>query len=289
MPGWILMHRESATMPVFASSGKAPDIKIAPWAFLRRLVRRFAAVSGLLLISSVPVFSQPGTSSIPENAHARSYGGGWECNLSYRPAGNTCVEIVVPRNAYPTNKPYGTGWECLHGYIEVESASCDKVFIPDGGYLDPTGKRWNCLRGYRKIDDICQEIALPENSYLTNDTSAPAWRCNRGFEAKGEKCLAIEVPEHAYLNGSRYGRPWTCERGFFEQDGTCAAVFVPENAFFDDAPYRSGWKCARGYEVSGERCILIDLPENAHLDRSGNRWECNKSFQRTRGRCALSN
>lgn len=284
------MPRDFAELSLSSKSSTALlDKKMVFWAFLRTLIRRFTALFGFLLVFAAPVFSQSSTSSIPENAHAKSYSDGWECNLSYRPAGDTCVKIVVPQNAYPTNKPYGTGWECVHGFIEVEGTSCDKVFVPEGGYLDPSGKRWNCLRGFRKIDDICQKIELPDNSYLTNNSSGPAWRCNRGYEAKGEKCIAIDVPKHAYLNGSSYGRPWTCERGFFEQDGSCKAVFVPENAYFDDASYGIGWKCERGFAVSGDRCILIEIPENAHLDRSGNRWECDRYFQRTRGRCVLNN
>ena len=64
---------------------------------------------------------------------------------------------------------------------------------------------------------------------------------------------------------------------------------IPANAYFDDASYGTGWKCDRGYAASGETCEFIIVPENAHLDRSGNRWECNRNFQKSKGRCVLNN
>jgi hypothetical protein len=30
------------------------------------------------------------------------------------------------------------------------------------------------------------------------------------------------------------------------------------------------------------------LPANAHLDRSGNRWECDRNFQRSKNLCILN-
>ena len=64
---------------------------------------------------------------------------------------------------------------------------------------------------------------------------------------------------------------------------------IPANAYFDDASYGTGWKCDRGYAASGETCEFIIVPENAHLDRSGNRWECNRNFQKSKGRSVLNN
>jgi hypothetical protein len=37
----------------------------------------------------------------------------------------------------------------------------------------------------------------------------------------------------------------------------------------------------------GDGCIAIDLPENAYLDRSGNRWSCNRGFRLSDGACIL--
>ena len=45
----------------------------------------------------------------------------------------------------------------------------------------------------------------------------------------------------------------------------------------------AGWATLR----SDTACIAIVLPENAHLDRSGNRWRCDKGFTSKNGGCAL--
>lgn len=237
----------------------------------------------------LPAFGQTASQPMPENASAKSYGDGWECNIGFRLNENDCVAVVVPQNAYDTNRSYGSGWECLHGFRRTDEAACVAVEVPEGGFLDPSGERWRCLRGYLKIDDTCQEIVLPANAYLADASDGSTWTCERGFEATGDQCIAIAVPANAYLNGSGYGQPWTCERGYFAQAGLCEAVAIPANAYFDDASYGSGWKCDRGYAASAETCEFINVPESAHLDRSGNRWECNKNFQKSKGLCVLKN
>lgn len=225
-------------------------------AFAQAVLLRLAVTLCLLAVFPEPGSSQTAAPAVPENAHRKSYGEGWECDRSFRADGNACIAVAVPQNAYPTYRTYGSGWECLHGFVEAGGASCVEIIVPEGGYLDPSGRRWNCLRGFRKVDDSCQKIELPDHSYLTENTHGPAWVCTRGFEAKGDACVAIIVPEHAFLNTSTYGRRWTCERGF---------------------------------TVSGDRCSRLQLPENAHLDRTGNGWACNKNFQRKQNRCMLNN
>lgn len=242
-----------------------------------------------VMLFALPAFGQTAGQPMPENASAKSYGDGWECNIGFRLNENACVAVVVPQNAYDTNRSYGSGWECLHGFRRTGEAACVAVEVPEGGFLDPSGERWRCLRGYIKVDDTCQEIVLPANAYLVDASYGSTWSCERGFEATGDQCTAIAVPANAYLNGSGYGQPWTCERGFLEQAGLCEAVAIPANAYFDDASYGSGWKCDRGYVASAETCEFINVPENAHLDRSGNRWECNKNFQKSKGLCVLNN
>ncbi|MDP2520880.1 hypothetical protein Q8W33_20125 [Shimia thalassica] len=242
-----------------------------------------------VMLFVLPAFAQTDAQPMPENASAKSYGDGWECNIGFRLNENACVAVVLPQNAYDTKRTYGTGWECLHGFRKTDEDNCVAVEVPEGGFLDPSGERWRCLRGYIKVDEACQKIVLPANAYLADASYGSAWTCERGFEATGDLCTAIAVPANAYLNGSGYGQPWTCERGFFEQAGQCEAVAIPENGYFDDASFGPGWKCDRGYAAAGEACELIDVPENAHLDRSGNRWECNKNFQKSKGLCILNN
>jgi len=240
-------------------------------------------------LSALTALAQNTIQPMSENASAKSYGDGWECNVGYRQKGETCLEVTVPDNAYSTNRTYGLGWECLRGFRKDREANCVAVEVPEGGYLDPSGERWRCLRGHIKIDDTCHRIILPLHSYLAEASAGVPWICDRGFEPKGERCVAIVVPKNAYLNGSSYGQAWTCERGYREHTGKCEAVLVPDHAYFYDAPYGEGWKCDRGYSASGQRCDPIDIPDNAHLDRSGNRWECDKNFQKSKGLCVLNN
>ena len=46
---------------------------------------------GLIAFLALPVLAQDGTGPVPENAEARSYGGGWDCRLGYRVDGTDCV------------------------------------------------------------------------------------------------------------------------------------------------------------------------------------------------------
>ena len=271
------MDHNSNMMPQLrqttCSTRISPDLKTIMALF-------FVSVS-VLLLPAIPAHAQP----MPENAGAKSYGDGWECNIGYRLSGEACAAITVPDNAYETNRTYGPGWACLHGFRKSDETTCVAVVVPDGGFLAPSGERWHCMRGFLKIDDTCRRIVLPANAYLTDTTFGSAWDCERGFEAAGDLCVAIAVPANAYLNTSSYGQPWKCERGFFEEAGLCKAVLVPKNAYFDDATYGKGWKCERGYAAAGTSCEAIDIPANAHLDRSGNRWECDKNFQKSKGLC----
>ncbi len=241
----------------------------------------------LLTLLVLPTLSlaQSDGGDIPPNAHARGYGSGWDCDKSYRVNGKKCIAIVVPENAYPTNRPYGAGWKCNHGFKQVDEASCLQVVVPRGGYLSASGENWECLRGNLKVGDSCQKVVLPDNAYMSDNEYGRVWLCDRGYSVKGNGCVAIKVPEHAYLNTSNYGQPWTCERGYYERGNRCEAVKVPENGYFHDAAYGVGWKCDRGYFASGNRCVAMELPENAHIDRSGNRWECHGGFRRSKGGC----
>ncbi len=242
-----------------------------------------------LYLIAMPAFAQSTTQSVPENAKAKSYGDGWECNIGYRLRGDACTAVIVPENAYETNRTYGPGWNCHHGFRESDDATCVAVVVPEGGFLDPSGERWDCLRGFLKVGNTCQEVILPDNAYLSETSYRSAWECDRGFEVSGDLCVAIVVPANAYLNTSNYGQPWTCERGFFEQGDLCAAVLIPDHAYFDDSTYGKGWQCERGYAASDTRCDAINIPTNAHLDRSGNSWECNKNFKESKSLCVLDN
>jgi hypothetical protein len=228
--------------------------------YLMKRMRRLRAHSICLLILSallvaVPgvVFAQSVSGVMPANAHARSYGGGWDCDRGYREVEGTCAAVMVPANAYPTNMTYGRGWECVHGYRDVRGV-CTAVDLPPNAYLDPSGERWKCDRGYRDVDGTC---------------------------------VAIKVPENGYLVDSAYGIGWECERGYRAVDDECMAIKVPENGFFEPSSYGSGWRCERGYHAVDEACMALKLPENAHFDYSGNDWDCNRPYRRQEGECVL--
>ena len=243
-------------------------------------------VLGLVLLMFATQASAQSTAiSIPENAHAKRYGDGWECDTSFRPDGDQCVAVVVPKNAYGINHAYGKGWECHHGFKETNETSCVKVVVPAGAYLDSLGERWRCLRGFEKNGETCRKIAIPPNAFLDSSAYETAWRCDRGYMASEGKCVAIDVPKNGYLNPRNYGQPWICERGFYENDGKCDPVIVPPNAYFDSSASNSRWECERGYSKVRDGCELIILPENAHLDNAGNRWTCNRNFRLKERRC----
>ena len=64
----------------------------------------------LALMAAAPglVFSQGGSIELPENARAKSYGSGWECERGYRKDNGACTAVGVPANAYLTNTSYGS-------------------------------------------------------------------------------------------------------------------------------------------------------------------------------------
>lgn len=254
---------------------------------LGRLVAKLTAVAGLITSLAFPVFAQDGTGPIPQNAQARSYGGGWNCVLGYRVDGAECLTIELPENAYATGRSYGTGWECRRGYEERGEASCAPILVPAHAFLQSYGSDWQCERGYRQDRETCVPIILPEHAFLTEDPGGTGWTCDRGFVADEDACVPVAVPENGYLTNAEYGDTWRCDRGFFEVDDRCDVVVLPANAFLDTDTYGPGWRCERGYESKDRNCVAIELPKNAHLDRSGNRWTCDRGFHLSDGGCAL--
>ncbi|MQX38410.1 hypothetical protein [Roseospira navarrensis] len=216
--------------------------------------RTLVAAVLVLLFMSVAV-AQDQTGPTPENAHDRSYDGGWDCDDGYRLEDGACKAIGVPDNAFATGRSYGSGWECRHGFTDVDGLTCRAVFVPPNAYLDATGLEWACDRGYRRVRDGCEPVNRPENSFLSDDT---------------------------------YGSEWECDRGYLEEAGRCVAIDVPENAFLVERESGPGWRCERGYEPDGNTCVLIVPPQNAHIDRSGNRWACNRGFRMLGGQCVLA-
>jgi hypothetical protein len=164
----------------------------------------------LLALASWPALAgaQDGSAkAVPLNAHAKSYGSGWECDRGYQKVRGSCVAIAVPPNAYLDS--LGRGWDCNRGYRKA-NGTCARIEVPRHAFLGSGRDGWKCERGYRRTDRSCVPISVPENAYLTS--SGDRWECERGFQKRDAACLALAVPSNAYLDSS--GRDWKCERGF---------------------------------------------------------------------------
>jgi hypothetical protein len=190
---------------------------------------------------------------IPANAHAKSYGSGWECDLGFREANGKCAVVQVPANAYRIASSYGRGWECSRGYRR-SGAACEAIKIPVNAFLNSYGNNWRCERGYRKIDETCVFINVPANGYLTFATYGIGWKCDRGYRAVGQACIAINVPANGYPTNSEHGTGWECNRGYQAGDAVCAEIRVPDNAHLNN--FGNDWACDRPYRKEKERCVL---------------------------------
>ena len=65
------------------------------------LLERLATVSGLS-------FAQGDSVEVPDNARAKEYGNGWECDLGYRAVNEASIAVRLPTNVYLTNTSYGS-------------------------------------------------------------------------------------------------------------------------------------------------------------------------------------
>jgi hypothetical protein len=89
---------------------------------LRAVSIRSLILLALVVIAPGVAFAQAASVAMPENARARSYGSGWECDPGHQEVNGACVAVKVPVNAYATNASYGAGWECNRGYRAVDEA-----------------------------------------------------------------------------------------------------------------------------------------------------------------------
>ena len=173
-----------------------------------------------LTVQTVPgvVAAESVSAAIPDNARAKNYGSGWECNEGYREKDGLCAVIEVPANAYPTKSSNGKGWKCSWGHREEDNA-CIAIEVPANAYLDGSGDIWTCDRGFRKVADACVAIQVPANGYLVDSSYGTGWACNRGFRAVGNDCVAVELPRNAHLDYT--GQDWDCNRPYLRQYDIC--------------------------------------------------------------------
>ncbi|MDH3579400.1 MAG: hypothetical protein OEM91_02080, partial [Hyphomicrobiales bacterium] len=129
----------------------------ATYIFSLLFIALLAITPSVVAAQSIPV-------GMPENARAKTYGGGWECERGFREANGTCATVKVPANAYLTDTSYGRAWECERGFREVSEA-CAAIKVPSHAYLDSAGDGWKCDRGYRKVEEACVAVKIPANGY----------------------------------------------------------------------------------------------------------------------------
>jgi hypothetical protein len=175
-------------------------------------------IFSLLAISPGYVYAKNDVIELPENATAKSYGTGWNCDKGYREKNSTCEVVIVPDNAYPTNKVYGIGWECNRGFRKRDDA-CIVIKIPVNGYLDYDGKQLKCNRGYLMVDKFCKVINVPKNGFLTKSAYGPGWECERGYQADKDACISIKLPENSHINFS--GNNWECNKPYQRRNNQC--------------------------------------------------------------------
>src|SRR5690606_16545155 len=113
-------------------------------------------LSALALCAAFPSLALPQASALPspQNARAKTYAPGWECDPGYRERDGVCAGIAIPADAYATSSPYGRGWECERGY-RLSGETCVVIPVPLNAYLNGSGRAWSCERGFRKVDETC--------------------------------------------------------------------------------------------------------------------------------------
>ena len=95
--------------------------------------------------------------AVPPNAHAKRYGGGWQCDRGYRKVGLSCAVVQVPAHAYWTKADYSRGWKCARGYrehdIEIVVTALhltrkkgDRSLDTADGRRSEERERWNKIR-----------------------------------------------------------------------------------------------------------------------------------------------
>ncbi|NKB60262.1 MAG: hypothetical protein GKS00_28480 [Alphaproteobacteria bacterium] len=142
----------------------------------------------LLFLLGIPnvAYAQASSVRVPENAHAKGYGSGWECDRGYRESAGTCLAIKIPENAFSTNSSYGTGWECSWGYRQADDR-CAAIMIPKNAYLNSFGDKWKCDRGFRVDNETCVALSVPVNAHI--DFSGNDWECNRPYRKQRSSCV----------------------------------------------------------------------------------------------------
>lgn len=216
-----LLNIQLTTLYFFAKS----SIKLKVYEITLDGLQRTRVISAYIVIflslwvtSPSLVFAKDVSNDVPENATAKRYGDGWNCNQGYRESKGACAAVKVPANAYPTNKTYGQGWKCKRSFREVNN-TCNHIKVPENGYLDYSGIKVKCDRGYLLVNKNCEVIKVPANGYLEKSSYGPGWTCKRGYRADKGACIALKIPENAHIGFS--GKVWECNKPYIKKQNNC--------------------------------------------------------------------
>ena len=198
---------------------ESPAQRARPVPSSSRSARQARAHRGLVLLlclSLMPAVAsaQADVAEVPENAHVKRYGVGWECDWGYRTAAQSCEAITVPAHAHLD--AFGGRWECDRGYRKVNEA-CASVEVPPHAFLNSSGHGWQCDRGYRRVAERCAEVVVPPHAFL--NSRGDRWECERGFRRNGQSCVEFAVPRNAHIGYSE--NEWTCNPGYRQRGATC--------------------------------------------------------------------
>jgi hypothetical protein len=138
---------------------KNPELDNARYLGPLLVLALLAGLSGSVLAQTVAL-------PAPQNSHANSYGGGWECDYGFRKAAGACAAIELPANAH-SDSNFGRGWDCNRGYHETAGA-CAAIKIPADAHLDSNfGRGWDCNRGYDEAGGTCVAVRVPTDARST--------------------------------------------------------------------------------------------------------------------------
>ena len=73
-----------------------------------------------LFLTPAVATAEADPSKAPADSHSKRYGGGWECERSYRRSSSACELFTVPANAHLGYS--GNDWTCNLGYRALGDA-----------------------------------------------------------------------------------------------------------------------------------------------------------------------
>ena len=185
----------------------------------KRIISAFILIFlSLWVTASNLAFAKDVSNEVPENATAKTYGDGWNCNQGYRVRKGACIAVTLPANAYLTNKTYRQGWECQRSFLRINN-TCVPIKVPINGYLDYSGIKVKCERGYLLVNKTCEAIKVPANGYLKESSFGPGWTCERGYRASKGNCIALKIPKNAHIGFS--GKVWECNKPYIKKQDNC--------------------------------------------------------------------